>query len=347
MNYQTRSLTTIILASLIVGSAVYAAKPAIKKPIVKVVPHYVKGTTQLSGENAQFGVVYTLGKTEPFNITLKNAEYTVDQVKVGDRVYTPKAEEKLLVMHFTYHNPNRQDRFMRWDSFKFTIVDPQDQNHVGLLALGMEKDASNCAMSFKPAQKVDVFGVMSVPASGEMPKLIIESSDKLVLRYDLRGKVKKLPADIADPSDSAGATPLAVVDAKPSVNYPMGEHFRFTFDGAEFNSSDKLGDLKPDKKQTFAIVKFTLKNIGARAWSFRWDAIANKLVDVDGVALGSARGLLLASRDNSFAGPIEPGQEMKLRWVYRIPKDTPLKTFSIVEPDKGRTYNFDISSVKP
>jgi len=75
-----------IAASVLIcptGMAAMAKPKAKAKP--KAIPHIVQGTTQLSGENAQLGTMYTLGKTEPFNITLKSAEYSVEPILIGDR----------------------------------------------------------------------------------------------------------------------------------------------------------------------------------------------------------------------------------------------------------------------
>lgn len=329
------------------GMAAKAKKP-VKKPAAKntTAPHVVQGTTQLSGENAQFGTVYTLGKESPFNITLKSAEYTVGHVKIGENVYIPTADEKLLLLHFTYHNPRPSEYFIRWDSFGFTIVDPQSENHDGLQELGMEKDSSTCSMTFKPAQKVEVYGVMRVPAKGEMPKLIIKSNDdNLVLRYDLRGKVKGLTAPYADPADSAGATALATIAAKSGTTYPVGM-FDFKFDSAEYNSASTMGEATLDEGERFFVAKFSLKNVDTKDAYFRWDSFATKLVDSDGVEVATAYDVYQASKDRSYGANTKPGQELTLRYIFKVPNDTDLKTFSVAWPENGRIYEFDISGVK-
>jgi len=354
MNNWLKVAALAAIVSLLISPASMAAKAKPKpkpkpKPPIKsktTVPRVVLGTTQLSGENAQLGTVYTLGKSSPMNIALRSAEYTVEAVRIGDQTYTPSAEEKLLVLHMTYHNPQKSEQFVRWDSFGFTIVDPKDKNHDGLKDLGTdEKVSTNFAMSMKPAQRNEVVGVMVVPAEGEMPKLIIKSSDELVLRYDLRGKVKGLPAPYADPADKTGATGLAKIPATAGVYWPVGK-FNFKFNKAEYTTETTMGGTALYDGEKFMVVSFTLKNISGSQEFFRWDALANKVIDVDGVAVAECScDLFPASRASSFQSSIQPGQEINLRYIYKVPSDASLKTLAIAEGD-GRTFEFDISGTK-
>jgi len=319
-------------------------KPKQVKNTTAKVTHYVKGTTQLSGENAQFGITYTLGKASPFNITIKSAEYSVDPIVIGDRLFKVDAKNKLLILHMIYHNPLHADRFVRWDSFGFTAVDANDQNHDGLLDLGAENDKSKVGMSLKPAQKKEVYAAMIVPASGEIPKLMIKSSDNLVLRYDLKGKVKGIPAPFADPADTSGATALAKITAIEGTYYPVSECY-FKLDKVEYSGAAAIGTKKLGKNDRLLIVTFSLKNANPQKIFFRWDSFIRKLVDVDGVEVGKCENVFQASRDNPFAGNIEAGQELTLRYAFILPKDVSLKTFSIVKGD-GRTLEYDITSIK-
>lgn len=316
---------------------------ATKKTTAKT-PHYVQGTTQLKGEYAEFGKTYTLGKSNPFNITLKSAEYTIDPVKVGDQTYVPTAEEKLIVYHMTYHNPQPNEYFVRWDNFSFTVVDPQSQNHDGLTALGMEKDKQSCSMSLKPAQKIDVYGVMPVPAKGEMPKLIIKSDDDLVLRYDLRGNVKGLPAEYADPADKTNATVLDKIPAKMGVYYPLSG-LEVKLDKIEVNDDPKMGEQETEEGNVFLIVYLSVKNVGTSPLFMRWDTFDPIITDTDGVEVGSCVDMLQKSKDRSFSSDVKPGQEISVRSIFTIPEDTDVKTLSM-HVDENRTFIFDISSVK-
>lgn len=68
----------------------------------------VQGTTQLAGDVGVIGKAFTIGKNEnAINFTLTSAEFSVSRVTVGEDVYTPKADEKLLVLRYTVHNPQK------------------------------------------------------------------------------------------------------------------------------------------------------------------------------------------------------------------------------------------------
>lgn len=321
-----------------------AKKPAAKPKTTSTTPHYVQGTTQLKGEYADFGTTYTLGKESPLNITIKSAEYSVEPVKIGEMFYVPTAEEKLLILHMVYHNPRQSEYFVRWDTFSFTVVDPQSQNHDGLKDLGMEKDKQTCSMSLKPAQKIDVYGVMMVPAKGEMPKLIIKSSDELVLRYNLKDKVKGLQALCADPQDKTGATALSTINGQLGTYYQLGE-FSMKVDSAEYNTKTQMGEIELGDDEKFLVVQMGIKNISTSKQFLRWDSISTKVIDTDGVEVSDCRDMLQKSKDRSFSTDVEPGQELTVRCIYVVPTDTDIKTLS-AKLGEGRTFNFDISGVK-
>lgn len=346
-----KGFTKLILLALavtamagLVGTSATAKKP-VRKPVSKPAStHVVQGTTQLKGEYAAFGTTYTLGKIDPLNININSAEYTIEPVRVGDQLYVPKADEKLLVLHMTYHNPQHAERFTRWDSLAFTVVDPRDQNHEGLADLGMEKDQSTAAMTLKPTQKINVFGLIVVPASGEMPKLIVKSGDNLVLRYDLKGKVKGLVAPFADPADKTGATALT------SINFPMGTYaplgcFKARVNSAEFTDKTTMGETEANEGNRFLIVQMDVTNVSPKPEFLRWDTITGKVIDVDGIELSDCVDMFSKSRESSLATDLKPGQEIMTRCIYRIPNDAQVKTLSLCLSE-GKTFLFDLSSVK-
>ena len=184
----------------------------------------VAGTTQLAGGEGVIGKTYTLGKTQPLNFTLKSAEYTVSRINMGPNIYAPKADEKLLVLRFTVQNPKQNEVSLSYSSFKLTVVDNKDVNHEFDSYIAREGTSDVLGINLKPAQKIEVYAVWPVPASGVTPKLIVaRDQDSPVLRYDLRGKIKPLPAPFADPADSSGATALGEVPASTGTYYPAYE----------------------------------------------------------------------------------------------------------------------------
>ncbi len=160
----TRPMKLAAVACLATAVASSPSLGAVKKAVPKKPPakapakpsatnKATAGTTQLKGSTPKFGETWTLGKTDPWNITMKSAEYTVDQVRVGDSIYCPKANEKLLVLHYTVHNPQKSEALMRFDTLHFTVVDAKDQNWEGTGAIGAEKVCDVVEMQMKPAQK--------------------------------------------------------------------------------------------------------------------------------------------------------------------------------------------------
>jgi len=349
MNKTFRTLALCVALAFAATMMACAAKKPVKKPVAKKPPvasthKETVGTTQLKGEYAEFGTTYTLGKTDPLNINVKSAEYSVEALKIGENTWVPNADQKILILHMTYHNPRPQDSFIRYDSFKFTVVDPKNENHEGNLDLGGEKDGSTIALSLKPAQKLDVFTAMLVPAEGEMPKLIIEGSDNLVLRYDLRGKVKGLQPPFVDPKDKSGATALARIDAKFDTYYPVANlHVRM--DTVEYSDATQIGENERSEDDHYMIMTLTAKNVAAQKEFMRFDTFTVGLVDEDGVEIGSCVDMFQKSKDRSFSGDVQPGQEMTVRLVYTMPKDTKAKSLGLSHEEK-RTFFYDLSSVE-
>jgi hypothetical protein len=351
MNKWVKTATLVIVAFAVSTVSIAAKpkpkpKPPIKKPVAttKEQPHYVKGTTQLSGENAQLNTTYTLGKAEPFNITLKSAEYSVEPILIGDVLHTVTKDEKFLVLHMIYHNPQNKEVYIRWDSFGFTVVDSKDQNWDGIIDLGAEGEKSSVSMSFKPAQKKDLFAAIKVPSNSEMPKLIIKSNDQQVLRYDLRGKVKGLPAIYADLADKTGATALPEITCANDIAYPIGA-FSFKLNKIEFSTKAKMGDTELGEGEKFCLVNFTLKNMAPGKTYFRWDSLSRKLVDTDGVEAGECTDVFPVSKDKTYEADMVPGQEITLRYLFKIPADSTLKSFTNTA-ENFRTLVYDISNVK-
>ncbi len=341
------SLFTICPAGMTAKAAAKPKpKPAAKAPVKSTtIPHVEMGTSQLSGEYGDFNKVYTLGREDPCNITLKSAEYSVEPILIGDRLFTVNNQEKFLILHMIFHNPQPKERLIRWDSFLFTAVDANDQNYDYLIDLGAEGDRTSVSMNMKPTQKKDVFGAIIVPAAGEVPKLMIKSIDNLVIRYDLRGKVKALPALNADPADKTGATALPKVKAVPNTFYSIGI-FSLKLNKVEYSKAAKIGENELSEGNQFCIVNCTMKNMDVAKAYFRWDTFNRILIDTDGVETGNCVDLFQASKDRTFETDLEPAKEYTLRYLFTLPADSTIKTFSVTTTDAGRPLEFDISNMK-
>ncbi len=206
------------LAAVMGGVAAGAAKKKPPAPQKRV----VQGTSQLKGDQGELGLTYTLGKESPINFTLKSCEYLAERKRIGADYYVPTAEEKLLVVHFTLQNPQPSERGVGWSVCSFTAVDATDTNREYPQNIGVESTQEALSLDLKPAQKLDAYTIITVPARGEVPKLIVKAQDQLVIRYDLRKKVKGLAAPFGDPADKSGATALADVPAVVGTYCPVG-----------------------------------------------------------------------------------------------------------------------------
>ncbi|MFD1732267.1 hypothetical protein ACFSC4_16195 [Deinococcus malanensis] len=188
---------------------------------------------------------------------------------IGDSVYSPKADQKLLILHYTVHNPQKREVRYHWSDLSFTAVDAQDRNHNFVQAVARDGTRDALTMRLKPAQKVDVVTAVLVPAAGPVPKLIVSrESGAPVLRYDLRGKVTALPAPFADPADPYGASARAQVSAHAATFLPMG-WLDIRLDEVKF-TTEPLNGQAPATGKRYLTAVFTLKNHGPRETRYHW-----------------------------------------------------------------------------
>lgn len=346
MKLRTTLLAIALLLS--VGAGVYAAAAKVKPaPKPKSTTHIVIGTMQLDGEHGRFGETYTIGKRSPWNITVNSAEYTVGHLTIGDKSFTPNADQKMLVIHYTVHNPQKGEANMRYDFLPWTAVDAKNTNWEYIRALGAKGSGESVALMMKPAQKMDVFTAIMVPAEGPIPKVMVKGSDDLVLRYYpneiVNGKnispVPGLSAPFADPSDPTGMTALAKVPGKIGEYYPL-EEFDIKLDGYAFTSS-KIAEKDPKKGSRYLILNLTVKNALPKLRQFRYDWFEPKLTDADGMNVRWNAKMLAATRDVPMDTELDPGQEIGIRYYFELPSDLGVKSFSICQR-KSRTYVFDV-----
>lgn len=307
----------------------------------------VQGTTQLAGGEGALGKSYSLGKGEnALNFTLKGAEFSVTRVTVGSYVYAPKAAEKLLVLRYTVQNPQKRDMPLSWSSFKITAVDAKDVNHVFNNYIAREGTSESLGVSLKPAQKIDAYLALTVPADSVIPKLIVERGDSSpVLRYDLR-KAKGLPAPYADPADASGAIARAEVPAELGKAYP-GKTFDIKLDSVAY-STESFEKRPAGEGKRYLVATFTIKNATAKTASdapYSYSSFTFELRDADGDKTKFGGYLIKASRDETASGSLKPGEEARFRVFFALPQDLAGKTLYASEND-SRAYAFDVSSAK-
>jgi hypothetical protein len=352
-NLLTTATSLLLLGVL--GAAPVAAqtkKPAAKKPVAKPAAAkaggpIVLGTTQLPGDFGKVGTTYTIGKTEPINFTLRSAEYSATPFTIDGNTWVPRADQKLLVLHFTVHNPLPREQSLSWSSLRFTAVDAQDKNQEMIDALGRDGTRENLSLRLKPAQKIDAVAAILVPAEGVVPKLIVEREKGApVVRFDLRGKVAPLPAPIADTADASGATARKEVPALPGTFYATGV-FDTRLDEVAYVKGPLLNREAGAGKRYFTAV-LTLKNRTNRPQTYYWGYFLADLKDADGEKSGFAQALLKATRDEANSGEVAPGEEARIRYFFPVPDSVTGKTLRFAEGKQidarvARVFAFDVS----
>lgn len=337
----------MIVLAMLSGSMCALAAQAKKssKPAPKT-PHVVQGTTQLKGEYAEFNKTYTLGKDFPMNVMLKSVEYTVEQVRVGQRNYSPEAEQKFLVIHYTMHNPQPKEAVVNWTTFKITAVDSNNENIEYIEDVGVKANKSSLDASMKPAQKMDVYTVIAVPAKVDVPKLIFKASDDLVLRYNLKGKIKPLVVPFIDPKDKTGVIVLSQVPAVKETYYPLAE-LDVKLDSATYTQKAVSSEDSEESSESIRVLdlRLTIRNDSPNPVDVYSSIFTPSLRDADGNEIEWNQELYQDKRDVSLESKLEPTKDIKIRFSYEVPADVNVKSFSI-QQGASRIYVFDVSEAK-
>lgn len=304
----------------------------------------VQGTTQLDGVTARLGQTFTLGKQSPLNFTLLGAEYSVGRVVIGRAVYFPKAGEKLLILHFAVHNPQKAEVRYYWPDLRFTAFDAQDRSFPYVQAVARDGTSESLEVRLKPAEKLNVMTVIRVPAAGVVPKLMVQrDGGGEVLRYDLRGQVQPLARGLVDPADKDGATPLAGVPTPMKTFRPL-ERFDVRLDEVGF-TNEALGGKAPPAGQRFLSAVFTIRNMEPGGGRYAWSDFKPVLKDADGERVEYNQTMLRASRDEKAGGTLAAGEEVRVRFFFALPAHVDAQSLSLTD-SSGRAYVYDLSGVR-
>ena len=342
-------LTPLVLVFAVAAGA--AAKPAVKSA-AKLAAKPAAPAVQRAGGNGVFGKVYSSCQTGTLYFRLKSAEFTVDQVSVGETHYSPEADQKLLLLHFTIQNPQKVEQLVRWDSLNFTAVDAGNSNHEGgadwgdetASATGSRPSHNKVDMNLKPAQTIDVYTVVKVPAKGIIPKLMVLPGEDNgpILRYDLtkpENKVTPLKPPVADPSDPSGYTALETVPAALNA-VCSGDCFDVTVQKFDYTTGKLDKEDPPEEGTRYLVATLLVKNDTPEKNQLRWDMLGPGLTSTDG-GERNYEGMLLATADRSFDRNLNPGEEVTVRIYFTVPKDVTPKTLTLKE-DNSRTYVFNV-----
>lgn len=298
-------------------------------------------TAQVPSGNGELGKVYILRQADPLYFSLLGADYVVGPITIGDKWVAPNANEKLLVLRFTIRNPEQRNKRIRGDSLRIIATDAANANHPAYAEWGVAESHQLVGMEFMPQQELEMYTVLTVPARGEIPNLLIRSrvdNDGPDLPFDLRGKVTALPAPFADPADATGATARERVPAEFGVAYPFNR-FSITVERVE-SVSTALDAGEPERGSRFLVFTLLMQNQTPVENLVRGDRIRPELTSTEG-ALLRYRGMLLATANRQVNQSIGPGDEMRVRIYFTVPEGSKPETLAITE-GASRTYGFPV-----
>ncbi len=327
------------LSALCLGVAALNAAQAPKQKSNQNPP--TKGTTQMAGQNAKLNTAYTLGKTDPINITLTAVRYIVSREIIGQGVLAPSKDEKLLVIDFVAHNPNPKTISFSGAMVKFTGVDQESVNRVNNGTFTRAKTGEVFYAELKPAQKVELRTVIVVPANGTVPKLILEHrSGGDVLRYDIKSSLLPIPIIFADPKDETGMTVADTWNCPADTYFPMPQIDIKYVPGTVVQHGKRFGPNTVGDGKTFSSAKFMLKGQSPSPAFLRFDA---EFIDENGEKYPVTK-LAQVSTEDHVSRRLELGEEYAVRFVAVTPDNVKLKTLKVIDTSMGksRTYVFPL-----
>jgi hypothetical protein len=152
--------------------------------------------------------------------------------------------------------------------------------------------------------------------------------------------VKPLAAPDVDTSDKTGATALIETPASFGNYYPTGP-LAIQVNGTSYTDHETNG-VGLDEDQKFLMISATVKNLDTGKLLLRYDTFNVQLLDTDGSEIDRENDLLRASSDRPIDTELNPGQEMKFRFYFRVDQDITPRTLMISAADDSRTYKYEM-----
>jgi hypothetical protein len=342
---KSRYAFVLSLLAVVVVSAAVGAPP--KKPPKKPAASAVGPAQPMPGQWAELGKLYYLDSDKHIAFSLKAASFACGRLYFGADVVAPSANEKMLVLEFTFQNAGKEEWTVNWATAGFTAVDSSDQNREGTGYVGQSRNKEKLDMRLKPAQKADCYTCLMLPNDCQAPKLmVIPYGEEKALRYDLHGKVKGLEAPYADPADKTGATGLSEIPAEKGKAYP-GRLFDFGFDGISFAGGTYAGS-EPNEGYGWAICAATITNRGKEKWTLNWATLTPTLSGRSGTIEFSGGTFADADGNGGFDTSLEPGKTASVQYCFPVKRGATLQSFALQEGEEegGRRYVWDLGGVR-
>jgi hypothetical protein len=345
-------LAQLTLVSMLVlpGSSYAAPKSAL------IFQQQIFGTQQMEGTDASFGREYTLGKMSPINVVIRETQFALGWQGAG-ALEVPSADEQLLVIRYTLHNPQKEPIRIAVAELEFIAVDSRDQNYKNLRVMRRDGTVQGVESTLMPAQKIDLYTGIIVPARQvQVPKLIVMRGAETapVLRYDLRGGTKPLPKELLDESGFM----KSVVQGGTGMVYPLAI-FDVIVDGARSekitaDSKDVLPDLIPQEGYRIVTVPVTLRNRSIEDMRVRENMFAGTMLESTAGRKYEANLLLAPTLDEKYDGlsklNLRSGETARAVFAFHIRERDEVKTLHILEQlprpgeDVSRMISVDLAS---
>ena len=224
------------------------------------------GMTEVAGK---FNQTYRIGTSRKLDVTLLHAAFSGSPFAEGKRWHYPKKQGKFVVFRFRLSNPNSNDWVMSnstYHGFKATIIDSESATTSSLEKYAVKTGASLTPLTLKPKQSVEVWSIMEVAATNDVPTLLVSPGDGgkgADVKYDLRGKIGALPkwSQRSQPYEMAEN-----VVAENMTLYPIGKTL-FSVAGHQIVPESQLSKQRTfinviNKGHQFVVVHCAIRGTG-------------------------------------------------------------------------------------
>ena len=329
--------------------------------------HAVKGQGQLAGGNGQFGTIYSLNNG--FNYEILSAAYSLEPFPAYSPIHA-KTAEKILVLHIALKNARSEDNFLDDESL-YTLIDNHGQQYTGHSMQLASAGNNSFNTTLRPGQGLGQPGLndplsvaFELPANARIVKIMINQKalgmTGDVLRYYVAGATKEeagaagdpknviagLPANVKDPSDPSGSTPLATGKGESGVFEPSGNYL-IRLDKFEYSTDATVDGNGPEDGKKWAIATVTAKTPMTGLGMFDLtggDEPLHAVETTDGDKIRPSA-FRKASSDKEADHSFDPGDEYSFRIFFPIDKDAHVKTLTLGAGDSP-VWAYDVSSTQ-
>jgi hypothetical protein len=279
------------------------------------------GRPAAPGRSPEMSQVYRLGESNGLTFALDRAEYEAGRLTFGEEMVAPLAGEKFFVVHFFVTNSRREPLQLNLAHLKWTVTAAQGATVTAWERLGLAADPGTYEGKLDPGKKAEGFAVFRVPAAGELQSLAVtdfQDATPATARYDLRGKVRALPAAFADAGDRSGATVAEFAHAGTGEAFACGR-FDVVLESIEIVGADS--PTVPDQEQgrpVYATVSYTSR--GSRPGGvFGAGAPIVTLLDAQGGSHPAELQTFELDTSDTTELEVAPGATSKFRLRFSIP----------------------------